>query len=1094
MSTEQTAEQIPRIGMLATVRNRRGVISGVNPYDGDEGRLHLVDIEYNDGASPLEQSLLWEREPNASLLKAGAFPDPAGSEPMIHNDFDALIRACRWTARMPFVDPDGSGPMDRLPVSSPFHGAVQIEDYQLIPLLKAIRMPRVSLLIADDVGLGKTIEAGLILSELLLRRRARRVLILTPASLRDQWQEELWEKFSLNFDIVDRDATVKLRRQVGMDANPWRSYSRVITSYHYLKQPDVLEQLRAAGEAEKGMGRLPWDLLIVDEAHNLSPTPFGEESELTKMLRQLSPLCEHRIFLTATPHNGHTRSFTGLLELLDPVRFSQTAELKPAERARVQDVLVRRLKREINQRSNPKKFADRNPPESLVINLSPGEKALSTAFSDFRTRVLELVHAGGRSRRRAGNFAVEILGKRLLSCPVAFADSWHRVRRGMHDAEVASEKEVLAAQRSVADDTADDRELTNRELVAATTVGAWLHPMAEEIKDEAFSLDAALESISLAAAEVITETDPAADSRYEALLELARRLLKESDDWKPDERLIIFTEYKTTLDYLVRRLRTDLGDPDRILTLFGGMGKEERKAVKRAFNDEEHQVRILVATDAASEGLNLQKSARYMFHYDIPWNPSRLEQRNGRLDRHGQSRDVTIWHFASNDDQDLKFLDLIVRKVDAIREDLGSTGDVFDELTHQKLVEGIPLEQVQRDLDIGVENARKRADFPRDDQSSTGSTDQDSDPAIDLKIIARELDLNAQTLHATLDAAMAIRARRPQIEDFDEQGHCRITSGFNKSWSDVIDDTVRMPTERGRLGALPALVFDPNALVEHVNGRPIFQPRPDVMLMHLAQPLIQRALTSLTRLRFPGSGHVDVSRWSVSTGEVPVGADAVIQLTIEELGVNELRETFHHWVRTVRLPVINGELGIPLEHLPPVELQRTDGGIDDSAVDQARDSWLDAMQDARSWLQKHNAGLTEELQQQLELDKNRALEEENERYRSRQGEVSALIESSTIAKLERELEALQDVMQGGLQANLFEDANLEETGKKAERKAELLKEELERRRRNYEEVREQLAREREYIINDVLPRRFSMRGEAQVLPVTVEIVLPGGPA
>lgn len=179
MNARETDIAIPRIGMLATVRNRRGVISGVHPYGGQDGQLHLVDVEYNDGATPLEQSLLWEREPYARLLKPGVLPDPSSSEPMSHGDFDALIRACRWTARMPFIDPDGSGPMDRLPVSSPFHGAVQIEDYQLVPLFKAMKMPRVSLLIADDVGLGKTIEAGLILSELLLRRRVRRILRLT---------------------------------------------------------------------------------------------------------------------------------------------------------------------------------------------------------------------------------------------------------------------------------------------------------------------------------------------------------------------------------------------------------------------------------------------------------------------------------------------------------------------------------------------------------------------------------------------------------------------------------------------------------------------------------------------------------------------------------------------------------------------------------------------------------------------------------------------------------------------------------------------------------------------------------------------------
>jgi SNF2 family DNA or RNA helicase len=127
-------------------------------------------------------------------------------------------------------------PLSAYPISSPFHGAVQVEDYQLVPLLKALRMPRVNLLIADDVGLGKTIEAGLILSELLLRRRIQRVLILTPASLRLQWRDEMWDKFSLSFDLVDRSETHNLRKRLGMDANPWRSLSRIITSYHYLRQ------------------------------------------------------------------------------------------------------------------------------------------------------------------------------------------------------------------------------------------------------------------------------------------------------------------------------------------------------------------------------------------------------------------------------------------------------------------------------------------------------------------------------------------------------------------------------------------------------------------------------------------------------------------------------------------------------------------------------------------------------------------------------------------------------------------------------------------------------------------------------------------
>ncbi len=206
-------EQLPRVGMFATVRNRRGIVSGVEPFDGETGRLHLVHLEYKDDQHPFEERLLWELEPRKALLEPTALPVTGSTDPMPVDDFDALLRATRWTATSPYLDPDGEGPIDRLPVSSPFHGAIEVEDYQLVPLLKALRMPRVNLLIADDVGIGKTIEAGLILSELLLRRRVQRVLVLTPASLRLQWRDEMWEKFSLPLDLVDRAETHRLRKR-----------------------------------------------------------------------------------------------------------------------------------------------------------------------------------------------------------------------------------------------------------------------------------------------------------------------------------------------------------------------------------------------------------------------------------------------------------------------------------------------------------------------------------------------------------------------------------------------------------------------------------------------------------------------------------------------------------------------------------------------------------------------------------------------------------------------------------------------------------------------------------------------------------------
>ena len=176
-----SAANSPRVGMMATVRNRRGVIVSVEPFDTKtDGRLHMVRVEYADGEGSPDDMLLWERESRASLLEPAALPRVAEEPPMTPADFDALTRATRWTAMTPFVATDGSRKAAELPIASPFFGAVQVDDFQLLPLLRALREPRVSLLLADDVGLGKTIEAGLVLQELLLRRRIRRVLVLTP--------------------------------------------------------------------------------------------------------------------------------------------------------------------------------------------------------------------------------------------------------------------------------------------------------------------------------------------------------------------------------------------------------------------------------------------------------------------------------------------------------------------------------------------------------------------------------------------------------------------------------------------------------------------------------------------------------------------------------------------------------------------------------------------------------------------------------------------------------------------------------------------------------------------------------------------------
>ncbi len=1067
----------PFVGAVATVRNRRGVIASVEPFDGDSGRLHLVQVEYKDDHLPRDETLVWELEARPSVLKPNALPRVTDNDPMPADDFNALLRATRWTATMPYLD--GEGPVDRLPVSSPFHGAIQVEDYQLVPLLKALRMPRVNLLIADDVGLGKTVEAGLILSELLIRRRIQRVLVLTPASLRLQWQrDELWDKFSLHFNLVDRSETDKLRKRLGLDANPWRSYSRIISSYHYLRQDDVLEQFLAACRTPEGSPHLPWDLLIVDECHNLMPSPFGDDSDLCRMLRLVAPQFEHRIFLSATPHNGHTRSFTGLLEILDPLRFSQTGELNPAQKERIKQVVLRRLKSEINDRTDPPKFCTRMPPRAVELSLSPAEASVSRAFAAFRTGVRSQIARGENTRRRSGSFAIEVLGKRLLSCPVAFAESWRRCKDGLEQTEPAADSEVVAAARALHQDIPDDRETQLRESTASTVVGAWLKSFGTELAREIDEIDLAVERLGLA-----EDRDPAEDARFDALCGLVEKLLRRGGGWRDDERLVVFTEYKTTLDYVVRRLRERYQE-ERILTLFGGMDEFRRDLVKAAFNDPSREVRILVATDAAAEGLNLQRTARYMLHYDCPWNPSRLEQRNGRLDRHGQARDVTIHHFVSDQDQDLQFLAHVIRKSDEIREDLGSVNELFDEAAHRRLVEGEELVQVQHHLERSVELARGRAALDADSAVATDAASAEAGIR-DLRNVAAEVDLDPAAVRDTLEAAMAIRAGRPQLDRSDHDGTCRIVNPGLPEWSDVIDDSLRATTGDGKSkGPVVRLAFGVEPFLEDAGRRKIFAPRPDARLIHLSHPMLQKGLVSLSRRRFPGTGD-QVSRWTVSIGELPAGVDAAVLLSLEELAVNDLRETYHHWVRTIRFPVTGGALGDPLPHCPARELRGAQPARGEEPQRRAQEIFDEVESELGAFVRRHAASLTAGLRTQLERDGDRARREEDERYRSRQGEVSALIAENTLARLEREIERLKEEKRQG---TLFDEAN--RLGR-IDRSIEEKEAECARRRRNFEEVRGQLEKERERILARVLPNRFSMTGEAQVFPVVVEFRLAG---
>jgi SNF2 family DNA or RNA helicase len=371
-----------------------------------------------------------------------------------------------------------------LEVISPFHSAIRVEDYQLKPVLKSLLMPRVSLLLADDVGLGKTIEAGLILTELYARNRVQRVMVLCPASLQLQWQEELHDKFHLDFEIVDRNQSDKAKRLFGIDSNPWQIFPRIITSMDYLRQPDVIESFRACASRTAKAPHLPWQMLIVDEAHNLAPSVFNDDSDRCKMLRQITRYFEHKLFLSATPHNGYTVTFSGLLSILDPVRIQQASVLDEDDRAQIRLLMVRRLKSELNKGKHGPRFPHRAV-ESIPLALrnNPLEMKLYERLRRYRHALLGKTESLGGREKRVCDFVITLLTKRLLSSTYSFARTWWHYVEGIQLRGGAID-EAENAIRKAETEHSDDTVRLQREEDAAQQAGSWFSRYLEDFKKD----------------------------------------------------------------------------------------------------------------------------------------------------------------------------------------------------------------------------------------------------------------------------------------------------------------------------------------------------------------------------------------------------------------------------------------------------------------------------------------------------------------------------------------------------------------------------------------------------------------------------------
>lgn len=799
----------PEPGQLVEVRRRQWIVSDIDaaavaPELPKRSLVKLASIDEDALGEELE--VLWELEPGAHVIERAGLPAITAFD--APDDLEAFLDAVRWGA---------ATNADRGYLQAPFRSGISIEDYQLDPLVRAIDMARTNLLIADDVGLGKTIEAGLVVQEMLLRHRARTILVLCPASLQEKWRTEMIEKFGLDFRVVDTDFVKRLRRDRGVHANPWTSFPRLIASIDWVKQGEGIRLLRDTLPPHPSFpGR--FDLLIVDEAHNVAPTvgKYAVESLRTRLVRLLAPHFQHKLFLTATPHDGYTESFTSLLELLDDQRFSRNV-LPPEEH--LARVMVRRLKGDLVDGDGNRIYPDRRL-EALKVDYTKDER-------DARRLLDEYIASREKQDEQEGaasHFVHQLLRKRLASSPAAFASTFERhiatvegQRAGTRRSSRLDDRILRGAIAKTEEDYADDETRESAESDAIEEASRRLRALSPDERRQ-------VESLRSWAQRAARQPD----SKARALIAWLEKHIRPGGRWT-DTRVILFTEYRTTQAWLHEILATQGFGGERLALIFGGMDSKDREAIKAAFqaNPKESPVRILLATDAASEGIDLQNHCNLMIHIEIPYNPNVMEQRNGRVDRHGQKqKEVVIWHpvdaSGSHGDDILRAL----RKLDAMRADMGSVNPV--------IAPQLPalLEGRRRELDTALaekrmERARRYVKAERDireriaklhERLSTTRSEQHLTPD--------RIERTVRTALRLTDKPGLVRARLDGAADA-RVFHLPPLAG---SWSRCLDGLEHPYTKRVR-----PITFD----------HEIAKGRDDVVLIHLNHPLVQMSLRLL---------------------------------------------------------------------------------------------------------------------------------------------------------------------------------------------------------------------------------------------------------
>lgn len=675
-SSQLSYQAKPEAGQLVEVRRRQWVVADIiasTPENSSIPPQHFVTLSSidEDGLGE-ELQVIWEIEPGAHIIEKAGLPEITGFDDA--DRLDAFLDAIRWGA---------ATNADKGFLQAPFRSGVSIEDFQLDPLVRAINMARVNLLIADDVGLGKTIEAGLVIQEMLLRHRARTVLIICPASLQQKWHDEMQEKFGLDFKIVNTGYIKKLRRDRGIHANPWTSFPRLIASQDWMKGGEGQRLFREVLPVKNSFPR-KFDILVIDEAHNVAPSGSGSyacDSQRTQLIREIAPHFQHKLFLTATPHNGYTESFTSLLELLDDQRFARTIvpdETNPQAQKSLEQAMVRRLKTElVDAEGNP--LYPLRKLQALEIKYTKEERAIHKKLNEYAN---SRESTNSETKNTVGiKFVNGLLKKRLFSSPAAFASTLEKHVNTVHaggadkKSTVIEERILRKAMLKAEEDYANDEDFEAAQEEAIEEVSKRSAPFTQE------------QSILINELRNWAQTaQHKPDAKADAICDWIEINLKEQKKWN-NRRVILFTEYRTTQQWLEKILTEKGYGGDRLSIINGGMDQDEREDVKAAFqtNPNDAKVRILLATDAASEGIDLQNYCNCLIHLEIPYNPNVMEQRNGRIDRHGQkASEVLIWHPVDAGDTEGNTVgghkdDIIraLRKLESMREDMGSVNPVI---------------------------------------------------------------------------------------------------------------------------------------------------------------------------------------------------------------------------------------------------------------------------------------------------------------------------------------------------------------------------------------------------------------------------------